>query len=68
MEPLRIVAIGHKILTAVNGKLCVELDDPKGAAQGVFAFQLHSGGPLEVRFRNIEVEVNPEPKLKTLAK
>ena len=61
-----IVAVGHKILTAINGKLCVALDDPKGATQGVIAFQLHSGGPMEVRYRNFELEVNPKPQLKTV--
>jgi putative heme-binding domain-containing protein len=61
----QIVAVGPKILTAINGKLCVDLDDPKGAARGIIAFQLHSGGPMEVRYRNFEVEVNPKLELKT---
>lgn len=61
-----ILAVGHKIRTAINGKLCVDLDDPKGATQGVIAFQLHSGGPMEVRYKDFEVEVNPKPELKTL--
>jgi putative heme-binding domain-containing protein len=60
-----IVAVGHKILTAINGKPCVTLDDAKGATQGIIAFQLHAGGPLEVRYRNFQVEVNPKPELKT---
>ena len=61
-----ILAVGHKILTAINGKLCVDLDDPKGATQGIIAFQLHSGGPLEVRYKNFQLEVNPKLELKTL--
>lgn len=60
-----ILAVGHKIRTAINGKLCVDLDDPKGATQGMIAFQLHSGGPMEVRYKDFEVEVNPKPELKT---
>ena len=40
-------------------------DDPKGALQGIVAFQLHSGGPMEVRYKDFEVEVNPAPQLKT---
>jgi putative heme-binding domain-containing protein len=61
-----ILAVGHKILTAINGKLCVVLDDPKGATHGIIAFQLHSGGPMEIRFRNFQLEVNPKPQLKTV--
>ena len=61
-----ILAAGGKIRTALNGKLCVDLDDPKGARQGIIAFQLHAGGPLEVRYKDFEVEVNPEFKLKTV--
>ncbi len=61
-----ILAVGEKIQTAINGKLCVDLSDPKGARQGIFAFQLHAGGPLEVRYKNFEVEVNPKGGLKTV--
>lgn len=60
-----VVALGHRILTAINGHRCVDLDDPKGALQGVVAFQLHAGGPLEVRVKNLEVEVSPKGELKT---
>ena len=61
-----ILAVGNHVQTAINGKLCVDLKDPKGAAQGVIAFQLHSGGPMEVRYKNFEVEVNPKGGLKTV--
>ena len=61
-----ILAVGNHVQTAINGKLCVDLKDPKGATQGVIAFQLHSGGPLEVRYKNFEVEVNPKGGLKTV--
>lgn len=52
-----IHAKGSKIQTWINGELCVDLDDPKGARRGIIAFQLHSGGATEVRFRNIELTV-----------
>lgn len=52
-----IVAVGSRIRTWVNGKPCVDLDDPAGARRGVIAFQIHSGGPLEVRYRNIKLEL-----------
>jgi putative heme-binding domain-containing protein len=61
-----ILAVGNHVQTAINGKLCVDLKDPKGATQGVIAFQLHSGGPMEVRYKNFEVEVNPKGGLKTV--
>ena len=38
-------------------------DDPQGKRQGVIAFQLHSGGKTEVRFRNLSLKVlDPEAK------
>jgi putative membrane-bound dehydrogenase-like protein len=52
-----IQAVGSEIKTWINGHLCVDLEDPDGARQGVFALQLHSGGPTEVRFRNLKLEV-----------
>lgn len=61
-----ILAVGHKIQTAINGHLCVDLEDPKGALSGIIALQLHSGGPMEIRFRNFEIEVNPNKTLRTL--
>lgn len=51
-----IVAQGSTIKTSINGKPCVDLDDPEGARRGIFALQLHSGGPMEVRFRNLVLE------------
>ena len=50
-------AQGSKIQTWINGQLCVDFDDPKGAKRGIMALQLHSGGPTEVRFRNVEMKV-----------
>ena len=61
-----ILAVGSKVRTAINGKLCVDLDDPKVDKKGVIGFQLHSGGTQEVRFRNLQLEINPRFELKTL--
>ena len=60
-----IVAVGSKIRTAINGKLCVDLDDPKGARRGIIAFQLHSGGAMEVRFKDLKLELDPKFELST---
>jgi len=54
-----IVAQGHEIKTFLNGQPCVQLHDDKGATRGIFALQLHSGGPTEVRFRNLKLEILP---------
>jgi putative membrane-bound dehydrogenase-like protein len=61
-----IVAVGSRVRTAINGNLCVDLDDPAGARQGIVALQLHSGGPMEIRFKDIQLELDPEFKLVTL--
>jgi putative membrane-bound dehydrogenase-like protein len=61
-----ILAVGHRIRTAINGKLCTDLDDPMGELEGVIAVQVHSGGPTEVRFKDIELEVDPKPEMKTV--
>jgi hypothetical protein len=53
-----IRAVGSRIETRINGQLCVDLDDPAGAREGIFALQIHAGGPMEVRFRNIQLEVH----------
>ncbi len=52
-----IVARGSKVQTFINGQKCVDLDDPKGARRGIVAFQLHSGGKTEVRFKDIKLEL-----------
>ncbi len=56
-----IRAVGPKVVTTINGEPCVDLDDPAGARRGIFALQLRSGGPTEVRFRNLRIEVLDVP-------
>jgi hypothetical protein len=56
-----VVAIGSKIRTFINGQPCAVLDDPAGAKRGIIAFQLHSGGATEVRFKDLKVELEPKP-------
>jgi hypothetical protein len=59
-----IEAVGAKISTSINGKPCVDLEDPQGRRDGVFALQLHSGGPTEVRFRNLQLTLPQPPAAK----
>jgi putative membrane-bound dehydrogenase-like protein len=55
-----ILAVGSKVRTWINGKLCVDLDDPKISRRGIFGLQIHSGGPMEVRFKDLRLEVDPK--------
>jgi len=63
-----VLAVGSKIRTAINGNLCTDLDDEKIARRGITALQVHAGGPTEVRFKDFQLELNPEFKLKTMGK
>ncbi|MFP4058061.1 MAG: DUF1080 domain-containing protein [Candidatus Brocadiia bacterium] len=53
-----VAAIGDTIRLAINGVTLVEYteEDPKVARSGIIAAQVHSGGPLEVQFRNIRIK------------
>jgi len=51
-----IEARGPAVKTWINGQLCVDLTDGQLAREGIFGFQLHSGGPLEVRFKDVKLE------------
>lgn len=52
-----IHAEGSRIRTWINGQLCVDLTDAKLPRAGVIGLQVHSGGPTEVRFRNLQLEL-----------
>jgi putative membrane-bound dehydrogenase-like protein len=54
-----IVARGSKIRTYINGHLSVDIDDPRGMRRGIFALQIHSGPAMEVRFKDLRLEVLP---------
>ena len=54
-----IIAVGSHITTKLNGQLCVDMEDPDGAKRGIFGLQIHSGGPTEVRFKDLKLEVDP---------
>jgi hypothetical protein len=56
-----IEAEGHHIRTYLNGNLCVDLEDPEGELAGKIALQIHSGGPMEVRFRKLKFEDLAKP-------
>ena len=54
---MRIVANGSKITTYLNGVEMVYLDDEKiGKGKGAIALQIHDGGGIKVRWRNITLK------------
>ncbi len=54
---LRIQAIGDKVTSWLNGKQMVYLQDEKiGSRNGFIALQIHSGGGIKVRWKNIRIK------------
>ncbi|MBN9118154.1 MAG: DUF1080 domain-containing protein [Planctomycetes bacterium] len=52
-----VEAVGGRVKIWINGNLCTDYEDDKLARRGVIGLQLHSGGPLEVRFKDVKLEV-----------
>ena len=54
---MRIEAKGDDITTILNGKQMVHLKDEKiGQGKGFIALQIHDGGGIKVRWKNIKVQ------------
>ncbi|HFA49828.1 MAG TPA: DUF1080 domain-containing protein [Bacteroidetes bacterium] len=54
----RIRAVGDEVCTWLNGIRMVTLKDEKiGAATGQIGLQIHDGGGIKVRWRNIRIKV-----------
>lgn len=49
-----IKAVGKRITIKLNGETTVDEDFAKAPNEGIIAFQLHAGGPMEVVFRKIQ--------------
>ena len=49
-----IKAVGKRITIKLNGETTVDEEFQKAPDEGIIAWQLHAGGPMEVTFRNIE--------------
>jgi hypothetical protein len=66
---MEILAIGHRIKFAVNGKAVLDWSDPepKLVGEGPIALQLHSNNvPQEIHFKGLVVTTFPEDKLVTV--
>jgi len=54
---LKIRVVDDRVMTFLNGELMVDLTDEKiGKANGSIALQIHDGGGIRVRWKNIRVE------------
>ncbi len=54
---LRIQAVGDKVTSWLNGRQMVYLEDEKiGSGNGFIALQIHSGGGIKVRWKNIRIK------------
>jgi hypothetical protein len=49
-----IKCVGKHVTITVNGETMVDDDFAKMPEEGIIAWQLHAGGPMEVTFRNIQ--------------
>lgn len=53
---MRVRAVGDRVTTWLNGTQMVDFEDETiGAGDGSIALQIHDGGGIKVRWRNIEV-------------
>ena len=53
---MRVRAVGDEVTTWLNGTQMITLKDAKiGAATGQIALQIHDGGGIKVRWRNLRV-------------
>jgi hypothetical protein len=44
----------------------VDVDDDHIARSGITGLQMHAGGPMEVRFKDFQLELNPKFELTTV--
>ena len=53
---MKIRVVGDKITTWLNGTEMIELEDEKiGQGKGSVALQIHDGGGIKVRWRNLQL-------------
>ena len=57
-----IRAEGSHVQTWINGHPCADFKDLGSRRRGRFGLQLHAGGPTEVRFRNLKLELLDKSK------
>ena len=58
-----ILAVGHRIWLAINGRITVALRDPIGELEGLISLQVHGGMPQKVIYQPLHFERDPEVQL-----
>ena len=58
-----ILAVGHRIWLAINGKITVAVRDPIGELEGQISLQVHGGMPQKVIYQDLTLERNPQGKM-----
>ena len=54
---MKVRVVGNQVTTWVNGTQMIELTDEQiGSRDGVIALQIHDGGGIKVRWKNIAVK------------
>ena len=54
---MKITVVNERITTWLNGQQMVDLEDEKiGKGKGAIALQIHSGGGIKVKWRNLKVK------------
>lgn len=53
---LEIMAKGDHVVIKLNGTTVIDRTDPKFEKSGIIALQLHTGPPMEVRFKDVEIK------------
>ncbi len=54
---MKVRVVGNNVTTWLNGTQMITLDDEKiGNAKGSIALQIHSGGGIKVKWRNIKIK------------
>ena len=51
-----IICEGRRVRLILNGHLVCDLTDPEGSRSGIIALQLHTGPPMRVLFKDIEIK------------
>ena len=51
-----ITCKGDQVKMVLNGVTTLDFNDPDGAKEGIIALQLHTGPPMEVQFKDIEIK------------
>ncbi|WP_406699898.1 DUF1080 domain-containing protein [Singulisphaera sp. Ch08] len=51
-----IAAKGDHVTIDINGTRVIDRTDPKFAKEGIIALQVHTGEPMEVRYKDLEIK------------